>query len=178
MVIWMMSWQQSKKHKFMTGHILTGNEKDLDRVIRENRVRVNRGLIKFIPVSESGMITMEEARKAVEEELSKLNASVKENVEKVAILTKENDDLKSRVSKLEATLNEKDALVASLTTECEGLLARAMELEAIAEDKKELPVSDSKDLTTEDSKGLVTSDDKTVNVEEKKRGRPVTRKTE
>lgn len=40
----------------MTGHILTGNEKDLDRVIRENRVRVNRGLIKFIPVSESGMI--------------------------------------------------------------------------------------------------------------------------
>lgn len=123
MVIWMMSWQQSKKHKFMTGHILTGNEKDLDRVIRENRVRVNRGLIKFIPVSESGMITMEEARKAVEEELSKLNASVKENVEKVAILTKENDDLKSQVSKLEATLNEKDALVTSLTTECEGLLA-------------------------------------------------------
>lgn len=162
----------------MIGYILTGREKDLCRVISENRIRVSRGVIKITPTSESGMITMEEARKVVEEELSELNASVKENVEKVAILIKENDDLKSQVSKLEATLNGKDALVASLTTECEGLLARAMELEAIAEDKKELPVSDSKDLTTEDSKDSVTSDDKTVNVEEKKRGRPVTRKTE
>ena len=45
-------------------------------------------------------------------------------------------------------------------------------------DKKELSVSDSKNLTTEESKGSVTSDDKTVNVEEKKRGRPVTRKSE
>lgn len=147
-------------------YILDGNEKDVANVIREQRIRTGRGLISFTPISESGFITEEDARKTMEEKFAELTASVEEN-----------ESLKSQVSCFDLDIKEKDALVASLTTERDGLQARVLELEAIA-DKKELPAGDSKGLPAVDSKETETSDDKTVNVEEEKRGRPATRKTE
>lgn len=148
-------------------YILEGNEKDVSNVIKEQRIRMNRGMISIIPISECGLVTEEDARKAMNEKLAELSASVEEN-----------QSLKSQIAGFELNINEKDALIASLTAERDKLQAGASECEVIAKDNKELPVSDSKDLTTEDSKGSVTSDDKTVNVEEKKRGRPTTCKTE
>ena len=147
-------------------YILDGNEKDVTNVIKEQRIRIGRGLISFTPISECGLITKEEARKAMDEKLTELTASVEEN-----------ESLKSQISGFELNMKEKDALIASLTAERDGLQSRISELEAVA-DKKELPTGDSKELLVEDSKELETSDDKTINVEEKKRGRPATRKTE
>ena len=147
-------------------YILYGNEKDVTNVIKEQRIRIGRGLISFTPISECGLITEEDARKAMDEKLAELAASVEEN-----------QSLKLQIADFELNIKEKDALIASLTTERDKLQAGATECE-VMKDKKELSVSDSKNLTTEESKGSVTSDDKTVNVEEKKRGRPVTRKTE
>ena len=147
-------------------YILDGNEKDVANVIREQRIRTGRGLISFTPISECGLITKEDARKAMDEKLTELTASVEEN-----------ESLKSQISGFELNMKEKDALIASLTAERDGLQSRISELEAVA-DKKELPTGDSKELPAEDSKTLETSDDKTINVEEKKRGRPATRKTE
>ena len=147
-------------------YILDGNEKDVTNVIKEQRIRIGRGLISFTPISECGLITEEDARKAMDEKLAELAASVEEN-----------QSLKLPIADFELNIKEKDALIASLTTERDKLQAGATECE-VMKDKKELSVSDSKNLTTEESKGSVTSDDKTVNVEEKKRGRPVTRKTE
>lgn len=147
-------------------YILDGNEKDVTNVIKEQRIRIGRGLISFTPISECGLITEEDARKAMDEKLAELAASVEEN-----------QSLKLQIADFELNIKEKDALIASLTTERDKLQAGATECE-VMKDKKELSVSDSKILTTEESKGSVTSDDKTVNVEEKKRGRPVTRKTE
>ena len=147
-------------------YILDGNEKDVTNVIKEQRIRIGRGLISFTPISECGLITEEDARKAMDEKLAELAASVEEN-----------QSLKLQIADFVLNIKEKDALIASLTTERDKLQAGATECE-VMKDKKELSVSDSKNLTTEESKGSVTSDDKTVNVEEKKRGRPVTRKTE
>lgn len=147
-------------------YILDGNEKDVTNVIKEQRIRIGRGLISFTPISECGLITKEDARKAMDEKLTELTASVEEN-----------ESLKSQISGFELNMKEKDALIASLTAERDGLQSRISELEAVA-DKKELPAGDSKELSAEDSKELATSDDKTINVEEKKRGRPATRKTE
>ncbi|MBD9036635.1 MAG: hypothetical protein EGR42_00460 [[Eubacterium] rectale] len=146
-------------------YILDGNEKDVANVIREQRIRTGRGLISFTPISECGLITKEDARKAMDEKLTD-TASVEEN-----------ESLKSQISGFELNMKEKDALITSLTAERDGLQARISELEAVA-DNKELPAGDSKELPAEDSKELETSDDKTINVEEKKRGRPATRKTE
>lgn len=147
-------------------YILDGNEKDVTNVIKEQRIRIGRGLISFTPISECGLITKEDARKAMDEKLTELTASVEEN-----------ESLKSQISGFELNMKEKDALIASLTAERDGLQSRISELEAVA-DKKELPTGDSKELPAENSKELVTSDDKNVSVEEKKRGRPATRKTE
>lgn len=147
-------------------YILDGNEKDVTNVIKEQRVRMGRGVISFTPISKCGLITKEDARKAMDEKLTELTASVEEN-----------ESLKSQISGFELNMKEKDALIASLTAERDGLQARISELEAVA-DNKELPAGDSKELPAEDSKTLETSDDKTINVEEKKRGRPATRKTE
>ena len=147
-------------------YILDGNEKDVTNVIKEQRIRIGRGLISFTPISECGLITEEDARKAMDEKLAELAASVEEN-----------QSLKLQIADFELNIKEKDALIASLTTERDKLQAGTTEGE-VMKDNKELSVSDSKNLTTEDSKSSVTSDDKTVNVEEKKRGRPVTRKTE
>ena len=147
-------------------YILDGNEKDVTNVIKEQRIRIGRGLISFTPISECGLITKEDARKAMDEKLTERTASVEEN-----------ESLKSQISGFELNMKEKDALIASLTAERDGLQSRISELEAVA-DKKELPIGDSKELPAEDSKELATSDDKNVSVEEKKRGRPATRKTE
>lgn len=147
-------------------YILDGNEKDVTNVIKEQRIRIGRGLISFTPISECGLITEEDARKAMDEKLAELAASVEEN-----------QSLKLQIADFELNIKEKDARIASLTTERDKLQAGATEC-GVMKDNKELSVSDSKNLTTEESKGSVTSDDKTVNVEEKKRGRPVTRKTE
>lgn len=147
-------------------YILDGNEKDVTNVIKEQRVRMGRGVISLTPISKCGLITKEDARKAMDEKLTELTASVEEN-----------ESLKSQISGFELNMKEKDALIASLTAERDGLQSRISELEAVA-DKKELPAGDSKELPAEDSKELATSDDKTINVEEKKRGRPATRKTE
>lgn len=147
-------------------YILDGNEKDVTNVIKEQRIRIGRGLISFTPISECGLITEEDARKAMDEKLAELAASVEEN-----------QSLKLQIADFELNIKEKDARIASLTAERDKLQAGATECE-VMKDNKELSVSDSKNLTTEESKGSVTSDDKTVNVEEKKRGRPVTRKTE
>lgn len=147
-------------------YILDGNEKDVTNVIKEQRVRMGRGVISFTPISKCGLITKEDTRKAMDEKLTELTASVEEN-----------ESLKSQISGFELNMKEKDALIASLTAERDGLQARISELEAVA-DNKELPAGDSKELPAEDSKTLETSDDKTINVEEKKRGRPATRKTE
>ena len=147
-------------------YILDGNEKDVTNVIKEQRIRIGRGLISFTPISECALITEEDARKAMDEKQTEL-----------ATFIEENEDLKSQISSFELNMKEKDALIASLTTDRDGLQARISELEAVA-DKKELLTGDSKELPAKDSKTLVTSDGKTINVEEKKRGRPATRKTE
>lgn len=147
-------------------YILDGNDKDVSNVLKEQRIRMGRGLISITPISECGLITEEDARKAMDEKLAEFAVSVEEN-----------ENLKSQISGFELNMKEKDALIAFLTTERDGLQARISELEAVA-DKKELPTGDSKELPAEDSKELETSDDKTINVEEKKRGRPATRKTE
>ena len=147
-------------------YILDGNEKDVTNVIKEQRVRMGRGVISYTPIFKCVILTKEDARKAMDEKLTELTASVEEN-----------ESLKSQISGFELNMKEKDSLIASLTAERDGLQARISELEAVA-DKKELPTGDSKELPAEDSKTLETSDDKTINVEEKKRGRPATRKTE
>ena len=43
-------------------YILRGNDKDVTNVLKEQRIRISRGVIKLIPISECGLVTEEDAK--------------------------------------------------------------------------------------------------------------------
>ena len=129
-------------------YILRGNDKDVTNVLKEQRIRINRGMIQLIPISECGLVTEEDARKTLE-----------------CMLAEKNEE----IGRLTASIAEKDK-----TT----MKARIAELEVqVPSDEKNLSVADSKDLQEEDAKEVIVTDDKAVSVEdEKKTGKGKTSK--
>lgn len=133
-------------------YILTGNDKDVANVLQEQRIRIGRGVISFIPVSECRLITEEDARKTLEEKLAEKDAVIGE---------------------LTASIAEKDIEIDTLTKESNSMKARITELESlVATDNKNLPASDVKDLPAGDSKEVAAVDNKEVApADEKKTGK-------
>ena len=138
-------------------YILRGNDKDVSNVLKEQRIRIGRGVVSFTPISECGLITEEDARKTLE-----------------CMLTEKNEE----IGRLTASIAEKDKTIVELTEERETMKARIAELEVqVPSDEKNLPVADSKDLQEEDAKEVTVTDDKAVSVEdEKKTGKGKTSK--
>ena len=113
-------------------YILRGNDKDVTNVLKEQRIRINRGMIQLIPISECGLVTEEDARKTLE-----------------CMLAEKNEE----IGRLTASIAEKDKTIVELTEERETMKARIAELEVqVPSDQKNLPVADSKDLEEEDAK--------------------------
>ena len=107
-------------------YILRGNDKDVTNVLKEKRIRFNRGLIQLIPISERGLATEEDARKSLE-----------------CMLAEKNEE----IGRLTASIAEKDKTIVELTEERETMKARIAELEVqVPSDEKNLPVADSKEL--------------------------------
>lgn len=138
-------------------YILRGNDKDVANVLKEQRIRIGRGVVSFTPISECGLVTEEDARKTLE-----------------CMLTEKNEE----IGRLTASIAEKDKTIVELTEERETMKARIAELEVqVPSDEKNLPVADSKDLQEEDAKEVTVTDDKAVSVEdEKKTGKGKTSK--
>ena len=126
----------------MGKYIITGQEKELERVLREQRIRVSRGLISITPISECGLVTEEDARRTLEEKLA-------EKDEKINELTSSNEAKDKSIESMEARIAE---LEASATT-----------------DSKNLPAGDSKELPAEDSKAVTNTDDKNLSPEDEKK---------
>lgn len=153
-------------------YILEGNEKDIFNVMKEQRIRVNRGVISITPITECGLITEEDAKKDMDEKLSELMTSIAENEKKLSSITDERNGIMLHVSELEQSVIDKDALISSLTAERDKLQARVVELEASSIDEKELSSDDSKELPAADTKAVATNDEKVVAEDVKKPGRP------
>lgn len=138
-------------------YILRGNDKDVSNVLKEQRIRIGRGVVSFTPISECGLITEEDARKTLECMLTEKDA---------------------KIGELTESIMEKDKAIVELTEERETMKARIAELEVqVPSDEKNLPVADSKDLQEEDAKEVTVTDDKAVFVEdEKKTGKGKTSK--
>ena len=130
-------------------YILRGNDKDVANVLKEQRIRINRGMIQLIPISECGLVTEEDARKTLE-----------------CMLAEKNEE----IGRLTASIAEKDKTIVELTDERDTMKARIAELEAlIPSDNKNLPAADSKELPAGDAKEVTVVDDKTVSVEDEKK---------
>lgn len=137
-------------------YIFEGNEKELDRVLREQRIRVGRGLIKITPIS-GALVREDYALKTIESKTEGLIASLAEKDEIITSLTSERDTLKARVAELEAGQTKSDDMLETDNTKVD------------MEDNKEVNIADSKNLPEDDSMFIdIDHVDLPVNANEKK----------
>ena len=130
-------------------YILRGNDKDVTNVLKEQRIRINRGMIQLIPISECGLVTEEDAQKTLECMLAEKDA---------------------KIGELAESITEKDKAIVELTDERDTMKARIAELEAlISSDNKNLPAADSKELPAGDTKEVIVEEDKAVSVGDNKK---------
>jgi peptidoglycan hydrolase CwlO-like protein len=83
-------------------YILEGDEKELGRVLREQRIRIGRGLIKITPIS--GTLVHEDyALKAIEAQVKELTETLALKDGQIESLTSERDSLRARMTEMEAS---------------------------------------------------------------------------
>ena len=125
----------------MLMYLINGDKKALEAVIKEQRIRIGRGLITITPVSEAGLVSEEDVEKALEskqkviDELSVENESQK----------KEIDELKAKLAELDSHVDDQDA------------------------DSKEVEQTDTKEVSAEDEKAAVVQDEKKVSASKAKK---------
>lgn len=126
-------------------YLLNGEDKALKSVIKEQRIRIGRGLISITPVSEAGLVPEEDVKKTFEsqqkviDELSAKNES----------LVNENEELKAKIAELETHVDDnKDVEDA---------------------DSKEVEQTDTKEVPAEDEKAAVVQDEKKVSASKSKK---------
>lgn len=119
-------------------YLLKGDKKALENVIKEQRIRIGRGLISITPVSEAGLVPEEDVKKTFEsqqkviDELSAKNES----------LQKENEELKAKLAELDSHVDDsKDVEDA---------------------DTKDVEQTDSKEVPAEDEKAAEIQEDEKV----------------
>lgn len=126
-------------------YLLNGEEKALKSVIKEQRIRIGRGLITITPVSEAGLVPEEDVKKTFEsqqkviDELSAKNES----------LVKENEELKAKIAELETHVDDNKDVEDT--------------------DSKEVEQTDTKEVPAEDEKATVVQDEKKVSATKTKK---------
>ena len=117
-------------------YLLNGDEKALESVIKEQRIRIGRGLITITPVSEAGLVPEEDVKKTFESQQKIIdNLSAKnEN------LQKENEELKAKIAELETHLDDNKDVEDADTKEVS------------AEDEKATVVQDEKKVSASKAK--------------------------
>lgn len=129
----------------MPMYLLNGEEKALKSVIKEQRIRIGRGLITITPVSEAGLVPEEDVKKTFESQQKIIdNLSAKNES-----LVKENEELKAKLAELETHVDDnKDVEDA---------------------DSKEVEQTDTKEVSAEDEKAAVVQDEKKVSASKAKK---------
>lgn len=129
----------------MPMYLLNGEEKALKSVIKEQRIRIGRGLITITPVSEAGLVPEEDVKKTFESQQNIIdNLSAKNES-----LVKENEELKAKIAELETHVDDnKDVEDA---------------------DSKEVEQTDTKEVPAEDEKAAVVQDEKKVSAAKSKK---------
>lgn len=134
-------------------YILEGNDKELERVIKENRVRVNRGLISIIPISECGEIGDHNTK------MQELVSSVEEKDALISTLKGQCDGLKARIIELENT--------GLVTGDDKGLSGSDSKVLA-GSDTKELEMKDKKDNLSEEAKPNIATANESAFIDDPK----------
>lgn len=129
----------------MPMYLLNGEEKALKSVIKEQRIRIGRGLISITPVSEAGLVSEEDARKTFESQQKVIDD-----------LSAENESCKKEIDELKAKLAELDSHV-NYSKDIEDA------------DSKNVEQADSKEVPAEDEKAADVQDEKKVSASKSKK---------
>lgn len=125
-------------------YLLNGEKKALESVIKEQRIRIGRGLISITPVSEVGLVSEEDVEKALESKQKVIDE-----------LSVENESQKKEINELKAKLAELDSHVD--------------DAKDVQEDNKNIEQTDTKEVSAEDDKAAVVQDEKKVSASKSKK---------
>lgn len=128
----------------MLMYLLNGEKKALESVIKEQRIRIGRGLISITPVSEAGLVSEEDVEKALESKQKVIDE-----------LSVENESQKKEIDELKAKLAELDSHVD--------------DAKDVQEDNKNVEQTDTKEVSAEDDKAAVVQDKKKVSASKSKK---------
>lgn len=129
----------------MPMYLLDGDKKALESVIKEQRIRIGRGLISITPASEAGLVSEEDVKKTFDSQQKVID----ELSEKNKSYEKEIDELKARLAELDSHVDDtKDVQ---------------------EEDKKEVEQTDTKEVSAEDDKKADVQDEKKVSASKAKK---------
>ena len=179
----------------MSAYILKGDQKELDKVIRENRIRVSRGVISITPaepetaLDEDSVKTLIESHNALHEERQRLIAErnrLAELTGMVVSLAVEGcqaipDDLSASlaefgiiVPKIAETVENTAEISENLTESVPNSAETAnMEAEPDAMDNKHIEVDDMLEVNLDaDDKTPVSNDTKDVSEDDAKEAAP------
>lgn len=118
-------------------YILSGKDKEVAKVIQENRVRVNRGLVSFTPMTETVHT---------------------DNSEVIANLIEENQTLKAENQRLQDELNKSAQEATGQPTVDDKNVDLEDLQEVYLDDNKEVIVNDTKDVSEDDNKAISADD--------------------
>ena len=125
-------------------YLLNGEKKALESVIKEQRIRIGRGLISITPVSEAGLVSEEDVEKALESKQKVIDELSFDSHSQ----QKEIDELKAKLAELDSHVDDaKD----------------------VQEDNKNVEQTDTKEVSAEDDKAAVVQDEKKVSASKSKK---------
>lgn len=125
-------------------YILQGESKAIESLIKEQRIRIGRGLITITPASEAGIVSEEDVKKTFDSQQKVID----ELSEKNKSYEKEIDELKARLAELDSHVDDaKD----------------------VQEDNKNVEQTDTKEVSAEDDKAAVVQDEKKVSASKSKK---------
>ena len=126
-------------------YLINGDKKALESVIKEQRIRIGRGLISITPVSEAGLVPEEEVKETFESQQKVINELSAKNES----LQKENDEMKARLAELDSYVDDAK--------------------DVPEEDTKDVEQADAKEVPAEDDKEADVQDEKKVSASKKKK---------
>lgn len=134
----------------MNEYIFKGDPKHLENVIREQRIRIQRGVVSITTPSESGYITQEESEQKVQEKENELNAVISEKDGEIGRLNTTIQEKDAKIAEQAQTITEKDERIKELEEQISGLQTQTEEMALCL--NSDPGVTDSKDTIPYDTK--------------------------
>ena len=134
----------------MDEYILKGDPKHLENVIREQIIRIKRGVVFITTPSESGYITQVESEQKIKEKENELNAVISEKDGEIGRL---------KIAEQTQTITEKDEKIRQLEEQIAGLQKQSEEMAlclnadpGVTDNKETIPYDTKESESTAKSK--------------------------